>query len=100
METKGTKRKAAERTRRPLRSLGGELRRRRRSVQRGCHFFDLVGLDDVADLDVVVVLEADAALVPGGDLTRIFLEATQRRELADVDLHRVADQSHLRVAAD
>ena len=60
---------------------------------------DLVRLDDVALLDVVEVLEPDTALVALHDLADVVLEAAQRRQLAVVDLHRVADQPHLRVAA-
>src|SRR5262245_20401951 len=55
-------------------------------------------LDDVADLDVVVLLEADAALEPGLDLADVVLEATQRADLAFVDDDVVAQEASLRVA--
>ncbi len=40
-------------------------------------FLDLIGLDDVTGLDVVVILQANAALVVGGDFFDIILETTQ-----------------------
>ena len=55
-------------------------------------------LDDVADLDVVVPLEADAALEAGLHLGHVVLEAPQRADLALVDDDVVAEQARLRVA--
>src|SRR5690348_4425161 len=40
--------------------------------------FDHEGFDHIADLDVVVLLEADAALEPGLDLRHVVLEAPER----------------------
>src|SRR5262249_49884950 len=55
-------------------------------------------LDDIADLDVVELLEADAALEPGLHLADIVLEPAQRPDLPLVDDDVVADQARLRVA--
>src|SRR6187401_1761473 len=55
-------------------------------------------LDDVADLQIVVALEADAALEARLDLGHVVLEAAQRAELALVDLDVVAQQAGLRLA--
>src|SRR5207248_4076254 len=54
--------------------------------------------DHVADLDVVVLLEADAALDPGPHLADIVLEAAQRSDLPLVHDDVVAQQPRLRVA--
>ena len=51
--------------------------------------------DDVADLDVVVLLEADAALEPGLDFRDVVLEAPQRADLALEDDDVVAEQTGL-----
>src|SRR5690606_16970439 len=82
-------------TERPLRRAGGgwDLQGRR-------DLLHLVALDDVAFLDVVVAVEADAALVPGRDLADVVLEAAQRSDAALPDLHRIAHQADLRVADD
>ena len=58
---------------------------------------DLVRLDDVADLDVLVPVEADAALEALLDLGDVVLEAAQRADLALVDDAVVAQQPQLRV---
>ena len=55
-------------------------------------------LDDVADLDVVVPLEADAALEPGLHLGHVVLEPAERSDLAFVDDDVVAQQPGLRIA--
>src|SRR3954471_4684850 len=55
-------------------------------------------LDDVADLQIVVALEADAALEARLDLGHVVLEAAQRAQLALVDHHVVAQQARLRLA--
>src|SRR5688500_3891386 len=58
----------------------------------------LEDFDDVADLDVVVVLQADAALETVLDLADVILEAAQRADLAFVDDDVVAQQTGLRFA--
>src|SRR5215218_5179872 len=64
----------------------------------GRHSLHNEGFDDVADLDVVVLLEADAAFEPRLDLGHVVLEASQRADLAFVNDHVVAEQARLRVA--
>src|SRR5207248_1815923 len=55
-------------------------------------------LDHVADLQVVVLVEADAALEAGLHLAHVVLEAAQRADLSLVDHDVVAQQARLRVA--
>src|SRR6185436_7194473 len=62
------------------------------------HPLDDEGLDDVADLDVVELLEADAALEARLDLGHVVLEAAERADLPLVDDLAVAQQARLRVA--
>src|SRR5688500_10634537 len=57
-----------------------------------------VALDHVADLEVVEVLDADAALEALLDLLHVVLEAAERAEVAVVDLDRVADHADLGAA--
>src|SRR5829696_6952724 len=54
-----------------------------------------VGLDLVGFLDVLEVVEADAALVPGRDRAGVVLEPAQRADAPVVDDHAVADQAGL-----
>src|SRR5262249_13059045 len=61
---------------------------------------DLEGLDDVADLDVLVPVEPDAALESLLDLRDVVLEAPQRAHLALVDHAVVAEQSYRRRTRD
>src|SRR5687768_15377940 len=68
--------------------------------ERGCFFDDLVGFDDVSDLDVVVRLDRETALVAGEDLAGVVLEALQAAQLAGVDLDAVADDPDLGGAGD
>src|SRR3982751_3210997 len=75
------------------RSAGGRLEGAR----------DLLGaiaLDDVADLEVVEVLDADAALESFAHLAHVFLEATERRDGAVVDLHAITDDARTTLAVD
>src|SRR5262245_46971254 len=53
--------------------------------------------DDIADLDVIELLEPDAALEPALHFADIVLEAAQRSDLALVDHDVVAQQPRLRV---
>ena len=54
--------------------------------------------DDVADLQVVVALQADTALEAGLDFADIVLEALERADLAGPQLDAVAEQARLRIA--
>src|SRR6478672_5810063 len=66
--------------------------RRRRVVQGGAlDLADLVGLDQVAFLDVVEALEVDAALEALGQLAHVVLEALQRVDRGLVDDGAVTD---------
>src|SRR3712207_7261687 len=60
----------------------------------------LVDLHDVALLDVLVVLERDAALVAGRDLAHVVLHAPQRADPAVIDHGAVAHEPHARAAGD
>src|SRR5262249_54004008 len=67
------------------RAAGGALRRR---LERPLDLFHAERLDPVTDLQVVEVLDADAALEPFADLAHVVLEALEARERAGV--HRGA----------
>ena len=56
----------------------------------------LVGLENVAFLDVVEVVEQDAALEALGDLSCVLLEALELRDRRVVDHGSVAHDAHLR----
>src|SRR5438105_10342572 len=58
------------------------------------------GFDDVADLDVVVAFEHDAALETGGDLADIVLHPTERGDRAFPDGLLAPDEAGLRAAPD
>src|SRR5215216_394345 len=60
----------------------------------------LVGFDRVALLDVLEVVQPDAALIAGRDRAGILLEAPQRPDPPVVDDHAVADQPGLGPAGD
>ena len=60
-------------------------------LQRSGFFDHFVGFDNVADLDVVEVFEADAALVALEDFADVVLEAAERGNLAVVHDRRGAD---------
>src|SRR5579862_3734679 len=80
----------------------------REHLRRGRHFVErraldlarLEDLEDVAFLHVVETLEEDAALEPFSDLARVVLESLQLRDLRRVDDGAVADDAHVRIAAD
>src|SRR3982074_2852741 len=57
-----------------------------------------VALDDVADLDVVLVLEHDAALKSHGDLTSVVLHPPERPDLPVVDGGPATEKPYLRAA--
>src|SRR2546422_1250911 len=65
-------------------------------VERARHLFDAVGLDQVADLHVVEVLNADAALEALANLAHVVLEALERPDRPFVHLDAVADHPHPR----
>src|SRR5215213_9779944 len=60
----------------------------------------LVGFDLVAFVDVLEVVQADAALVPGRDRAHVLLEAAQGADPPVVDDHAVADQAAPGTAGD
>src|SRR5215217_7498714 len=60
----------------------------------------LVGFDLVAFLDVLEVVQADAALVAGPDRAGVLLEAAQGPDPPVVDDHAVADQAGFGPAGD
>src|ERR1700756_2659101 len=57
-------------------------------------------LDRIADLDVVEVGKAHAALHAVGDFAGIVLEALEGRELALEDLFSIAHEANFRIALD
>src|SRR5438128_1511579 len=61
-----------------------------RLSQRALHLLDAVGLDDVADLEVVVAGDLEAAFEAFAHLARIFLETLERIE-TDRAVHRRVD---------
>src|SRR5512139_1689445 len=61
---------------------------------------DAERLDHVADLEIIVVLEAYAALEAGLDFADVVLEPAQRADAALEDLDAVADESDPVVARD
>ena len=70
-----------------------------RSLYTSICFHD-VGFDDVAHALVVELLYLDAALVTGGDLLDVVLEAAQRGHLALEHDYAVAHDAHLASALD
>src|SRR5579872_1134469 len=69
-----------------------------RKLQRAGDFLDLEALDDVALLDVLVILEGHAAFVAFADLADLVLEALQRLQRALVNDDVVAQEAHLGAA--
>ena len=65
----------------------------RSRFERPRDFLGAIALDDVADLDVVEVLDADTALEPFAHFAHVVLEAAQRRDRAVVHLDAVADDA-------
>src|SRR5215469_2242571 len=64
------------------------------------YFFDFEALDDVACLDILVVLERHAAFVALIDLAHLLLEPLQSFERTLVDYDIIAQQPHSGAAAD
>src|ERR1700733_13344 len=76
-------------------------RRRRtglRSSFRGAEFGHLEAFQNVADLDVVEIGDAHAALKAGAHFAGIVLEALQRAELRSIDHRAFAHDANLRIA--
>src|SRR5512142_700847 len=69
-------------------------------LQRAGDFLGLVALDDVANLDVVEVLDANAALVPLRHFLHVVLEAAQRRERPVEHLDATTNHAHATLAID
>src|SRR5439155_5876700 len=72
----------------------------RPSLQRARQLLDGVGLDDVADLEVVHAVEPDAAIESAGYFLDVLLEAAQRADAAVPDAGAFAQQADLRGAGD
>src|SRR5215471_15009927 len=80
-----------------------EIRDRERGglgAENGRDLLDLERLDDVSDLDVLVLLEPDAALEALLDLRHVVLEAAERSDLAFVDHAVVPQQADLGAPGD
>src|SRR5215813_8867596 len=58
------------------------------------------GLDRIADLDVAVIRDRDAAFHAVANLTGVVLEALQGCDLALEDDHIIAQQAHFGIALD
>src|SRR5688500_3018381 len=71
-----------------------------RGLQRTGDFLRAVRLDDVADLEIVEVLDADTALETLTHLRHVVLEAAERRDDAVVDLGAVTNDAHAGLAID
>src|SRR5690606_21500676 len=70
------------------------------ALQRALDAFDAETFDDIADAHVLVLLEGHAAFLTGRHFLDLVLEALERRELALVDHHVVADQANAGTALD
>src|SRR3954468_21851886 len=67
-------------------------------LQRAGDLFDFEAFDDVADLDILVILERHTAFVAVAHLADLVLEALQRLQRAFVDHDVVAQQADLGAA--
>ena len=75
--------------------LGGhDASGRRGGFKRAREFLGAITLDDVADLDVVEILDTDAALEAFANLAHVVLEPLERRERAVEHLDAVANDAH------
>src|SRR3954465_8409604 len=83
--------RSARRCAPPPCSLGMPVSSRGRRIEGARHFLGAVALDDVAALDVVEVLDADAAFEAFAHLAHVVLEALERREGAVEHLDAIAD---------
>ncbi len=73
---------------------------RRARRKRARDLFLGVALEDVADLDVVEVLDADTALEAFAHFLHVVLEAAQRADDSVVDLDAIANDTHATSAVD
>src|SRR5512143_1943953 len=72
----------------------------RRGLERARDFLGAIALDDVADLDVVEVLDANAALEAFAHLAHVVLKALERGNRAVEHLHAVADDTDTALPVD
>src|ERR1051326_2280892 len=93
---RGQWRDASER-RRPNNGL---LTNTRCGLERAQYRLHPIAFDDVALAHVLEVLERHAAFLAGEYLARVILEALELRQLAFVDHHVVADETHVGAALD
>src|SRR5689334_2106937 len=73
---------------------------RRLRLQRAGDFLGAVALDDVADFDVVEVLDGDTAFVPLLHFANVVLEAAKRSDGTVVHFHAVAHDANTRLTSD
>src|ERR1043166_7065569 len=78
----------------------GLLTNTRPGLERALHRFHPIAFDDVALAHVLEVLERHAAFLAAPPLARVVLEALELRQLAFVDHHVVADETHVGAALD
>src|SRR5947207_2100311 len=89
------------RTASAMRSARRVLRRSARRRSESASYLLLpVALEDVADFDVVEVLDADAALESFAHFLHVVLEASERSDSSVVDFHAVADDSNASLSID
>ena len=69
-------------------------------LQRRRFFFQLVGFDHIADLDVVIRRDADTALHAVDDFLDVILEPAQRSARAGLELDAIANDSAMRMTHD
>src|SRR5215472_5948364 len=74
----------------------GRASRRGARVQRAGHFLDAIRLDQVADFDVVEILDSDAALETFPHLAGIILEPLERCQRPVIHLDAIADDPDAR----
>ncbi len=65
------------------------------ALERLLDLYDVEGFDDVANLDIVEVLDTDAAFHTGLDFLGLVLAPLERRHFAGVDHDAVADEAYL-----
>src|SRR5579883_2702831 len=76
------------------RPLGGRFERCVGHLQRALHCFSAEALDDVALLDVLVIFEGHTAFLTHLYFANLVLEALERRQLALVNYHVVANEAN------
>src|SRR4051812_47341508 len=73
---------------------------RRRGIERARDRLGAIALDDVAHLDVIEVLDADAALEAFAHFLHVILEALERRDRAVEHLNAVTYHADAALAVD